>query len=348
MLIKVVSLLGFLSSSTVFSYANPKNPVHQMYQNALTSVGLEFDEICGLTKSRIRILPNGMVERESIRQSHNKWTGLYTYVRLKFLGRLSATFLPLDYPASVPPEYLTFQAYNVVQDFCSYLRGVMSTQAILEGMGVGRTDITALQATVNWVIRDGASMIGSLLFTSFSSAKFGQNVKSWRYFADFINNVGITLEVLAPLSRMAFLPVLCLASVCKALCGVSAGASGAAINEHWGSKRGNIADVLSKNGAQHTIVSLVGLFLSIPFARFANSSRRHIWIIYSLLTSLHMYTNYKAMKILALRSINETRLRILLDLFFSSQPVTRYLEDEFESFKSSGMLFFVLFVSYQQ
>ena len=65
------------------------------------------------------------------------------------------TFLPIGYPSSVPAEYLTYQIYNIVQDFCSYLRGVMSTQAILEGMGVGRSDVTALQATANWLLRDG-------------------------------------------------------------------------------------------------------------------------------------------------------------------------------------------------
>jgi hypothetical protein len=61
------------------------------------------------------------------------------------LNMIRTTFLPIGYPNSVPPEYLTYQKYNTLQDFCSYLRGIMSTQAILEGMGVGRSDVTALQ-----------------------------------------------------------------------------------------------------------------------------------------------------------------------------------------------------------
>lgn len=210
----------------------------------------------------------------------------------------------------------------------------MSTQAILEGMGVGRADITALQATVQWIIRDGASMLGSLLFTSLSSMQFGQNVKSWRYFADFINNVGITLEMVAPVSRSSFLVLICLASVCKALCGVAAGASGAAINEHWGSKRGNIADVLAKNSAQHTLVGLVGLMFSIPFAKYANASRRRAWLIYGLLTFIHMFTNYQAMKCLALRSINESRLRILVDRFFLIPEIKSFFDTRLNNFYS--------------
>lgn len=104
---------------------------------------------------------------------------------------------------------------------------------------VSIVDITPVQATVQWVLRDGASMLGGLLFTSFTSANFGQNIKSWRLFADYINNVGITLDVIAPLSKRTFLPIICLASVCKALCGIAAGATGSVISEHWGSKQGD-------------------------------------------------------------------------------------------------------------
>ncbi len=47
---------------------------------------------------------------------------------------LSRTFLPAGFPASVPPEYLRYQAWNVVQDLSSSLRGVLCTQKILEGI----------------------------------------------------------------------------------------------------------------------------------------------------------------------------------------------------------------------
>jgi len=212
----------------------------------------------------------------------------------------------------------------------------MTTQAILEGMGVGRADISALQATVQWIIRDGASMVGSLLFTSLSSKQFGQNVKSWRLFADFINNVGITLEMIAPVTNGGFLLLICLASVCKALCGVAAGASGAAISEHWGSKKGNIADVLAKNSAQHTLVGLVGLVFSIPFAKLANVNRQRAWMIYGILTCVHMYTNYMAMKSLALRSINESRLRVLLENYMAIPAIKEYIDAQIDNLYTKG------------
>ena len=46
------------------------------------------------------------------------------------------------YPFSVPNEYSRYQVLNLIQDLCSYLRGIMSTQAILVGLGWGNKEIT--------------------------------------------------------------------------------------------------------------------------------------------------------------------------------------------------------------
>ncbi|CAM9767718.1 unnamed protein product, partial [Choristocarpus tenellus] len=139
---------------------------------------------------------------------------------------LMSTFLPVGYPHSVSPEYLRFQGWNIAQDLTTYLRGVLATQAVLEGMGVGRAGSTSLAATIQWLARDGSSMVGSLLFTSLASGDFGVNLKSWRLFADVANDVGMTLELLAPAvgGGSRFLELVCLASVFKASCGVAAGA----------------------------------------------------------------------------------------------------------------------------
>ena len=61
---------------------------------------------------------------------------------LRWLKSLVAsTFLPAGFPHSVPREYAAFQRWNLLQDLCSYLRNIMSTRALLEGMGVGRADV---------------------------------------------------------------------------------------------------------------------------------------------------------------------------------------------------------------
>lgn len=61
-------------------------------------------------------------------------------------GRLQSVFVPSGYPESVAPEYMRFQAWDTIQALCSYLRGVLSTRAILEGAGIGAEE-AALAAT---------------------------------------------------------------------------------------------------------------------------------------------------------------------------------------------------------
>ncbi len=84
--------------------------------------------------------------------------------------------------------------------------------------------------------------LASLLFTSYAAHSFRRDVKRWKYFADVMVDIGITLEIIAPsvlsyplLSRY-FMPILCMGNVCKALCGVAAGACGGALQMYWAVK----------------------------------------------------------------------------------------------------------------
>eukprot|EP00752_Nemacystus_decipiens_P014937 g13296.t2 len=250
-------------------------------------------------------------------------------------GGLAKTFLPVGFPASVRPEYVRYRCWDIVQDLSSHLRGVLATQAVLEGMGVGRAGSTPLAATLQWMARDGASMIGGLLFTSLASANFGVNIKTWRLFADASNDIGLALEMLAPLPAFReggrFLRLICVASVFKAACGVAGGATGAAITEHWAVDN-NIADIGAKNGAQHTVASLLGLGLSVWFASAVSgdagsASGSRVWGWYLALTVVHLLSNYAAMRTLALRSLNPTRASLL---------VTEYLRQAFGPAEQTG------------
>ena len=52
--------------------------------------------------------------------------------------------------------------------------------------------------------------------------RFDAHVKAWRLFADGINNVGLTLDMIAPLHPARFAEIAAAAAVCKAMCGVPA------------------------------------------------------------------------------------------------------------------------------
>ena len=101
---------------------------------------------------------------------------------------LREVFLPQGYPSSVSDDYLEYQIWDTIQvfllhdyfcsilshlptvfccllqAFASSLSGSLATRAVLEGVGVGRSESTPLAATLMWLIKDGTGMVGRILF----------------------------------------------------------------------------------------------------------------------------------------------------------------------------------------
>lgn len=153
--------------------------------------------------------------------------------RLSIQQALSNTFLPIQYP-NMPKYYLRFVYFNALQELSTQLRSVVATQRILQGVGVGSNLASAWSATIQFLIRDGTGMIATLLFAG-RNFRFLQNFKKWRLFADCVNNMGLTLELLAvSVPKQFFVLLLCMGNVCKALCGVAAGACAGPLSMYWG------------------------------------------------------------------------------------------------------------------
>jgi len=233
---------------------------------------------------------------------------------------VQSTFLPSGFPSKTPEGYLSYATWSVIQDLSTQLRGVVATQRILEGVGVGREGATALSALLNFLVRDGCGMAAQLLFTSLAASKFRTDVKRWRLFADVMVDVGISLEILAlQLPHQYFLPMICLGNVCKAICGVAAGACGGAINLHW-SKGSDISDINAKFGAQQTVTGSIGLLLSAFFAKsVAEVPTTRLWVLYAALTAIHLAANARCMRLLGFNYLNTVRMRMMVADFFALQ-----------------------------
>eukprot|EP00753_Platysulcus_tardus_P008664 PLAT16156.1.p1 GENE.PLAT16156.1~~PLAT16156.1.p1 ORF type:complete len:458 (-),score=148.25 PLAT16156.1:74-1423(-) len=225
-------------------------------------------------------------------------------------GAARELFLPIGYPTSVRPEYLQFQAWDTLQALCSYLRGILTTQAILEGVGVGQETASPLAAAISWVLRDGAGLFGNLLFTWWGASRFDADVKRWRLFADVANDIGLTLELLAPRLPSLFMPLACAGTLFKTMCGVAAGGARASLTSHFAASD-NIADVAAKEGSQETAVTLIGMLVGIQLSSAIGSSLPAVWSVFALLTAVHVLANYRAVACLRLRSLNAARLALL-------------------------------------
>ena len=228
---------------------------------------------------------------------------------------LKQLFLPIGYPNSVDPSYIWYQWFDSLQGFCSYLRGVVSTSAVLQAAGVGNSEATAISAAMAWALRDGIGMVGGLIFSYFCSDTFDSHVKEFRLFADVINDVGLTLDMVAPyFSRPIY--ILSLSTIFKTMCGMSAGATKGRITQHF-AKHGNMADLTAKESTQETLVSLLGMIFGILLAKALNGLANHqegiTWAIFVVLTAVHVWANYRGVVILKLTSLNPERIRVVLE-----------------------------------
>ncbi len=103
--------------------------------------------------------------------------------------------------------------------------------------------------------------------------------------------------------------------MCKAICGVAAGACNGAINLHW-AKGSDISDINAKFGAQHTVTGSLGLIFAALFARSVSTTPSVIlWSLYTLLTLMHIFGNIKCLRLIAFDYLNTIRLNMVVDGF---------------------------------
>eukprot|EP01084_Bolivina_argentea_P185532 319930_1 len=227
----------------------------------------------------------------------------------------SSVFLPIGYPSSVTSDYGIFQICDTIQALCSYLRGLLTTRSTLIGIGVGKSTANATSATIQFIFRDLTGLIGSVLFSWKYSYSFGVEIKQWRLFADVINDIALTLELISPLfPSICFVPILCIASVCKAMCGCSAGATRVGIAKHF-AKNDNETDIISKEGIQETFVTVLGMIFGLILTSCLNNNEYEFVIIvftFVTLTIVHVVANYFAVKSLQLNTLNRERLNIIM------------------------------------
>jgi len=230
-------------------------------------------------------------------------------------------FFPEGYPDSVSDDYLKYQAWDTLQAFASSISGSLATKALLEGVGVGDETATSLAATITWLLRQGAGMVGQILFTWMQGSDLDHNCKKWRLFADIMNDSAMCLELSGPLWP-SFLTqfVLCFASVSRSLVGVCGGATRTAITQHQ-AKASNISDVAAKDGSQETLVNLVALLVNLMVLPLVAENITLTWILFFCLTVFHLFANFKAVSSLCFETLNKDRLILLLQSYDKNKIV---------------------------
>ncbi|XP_078441846.1 root UVB sensitive protein (Protein of unknown function, DUF647) isoform X2 [Wolffia australiana] len=160
-------------------------------------------------------------------------------------------------------------------------------------------------------------MLGGILFTFYQGSNLDSHAKMWRLIADFMNDIGMLMDLISPLWPSALIPIVCIGSLSRSFTGVASGATRAALTQHF-SLQNNAADISAKEGSQETVATMVGMALGMLLAQFTRGQPFVIWFSFLSLTMFHMFANYMAVRCLSLVTLNDERSWLLLKHFMKT------------------------------
>lgn len=182
---------------------------------------------------------------------------------------------------------------------------------MLTTLGVGSSGASTTFAMYLSIVQSTLSNLTSILFAHRFSTAISQHVKFFRFFADIVNDIAFLLDVLSPsLPQWGRVPALCAASCCRALCGVTGGASKAVLSGHF-AKGGNVGELAAKDGSQEVLVNLVGMWLG-GAAVGKVEGIAVTWSVLVLMLAGHLWCNWMAVASIRLRSLVGERATILV------------------------------------
>ncbi|KUJ12069.1 DUF647-domain-containing protein [Mollisia scopiformis] len=218
-------------------------------------------------------------------------------------------FLPAGYPHSVTSDYLEYQIYDSLQAFSSSIAGMLSSRAVLEGIGVGDSGASPTAALLLSVLQESMGRIATILFAHRLGTSLEPECKMYRLAADIFNDAAMILDCLSPaLPKASRVMLLSLSSVLRALCGVAAGSSKASLSAHFATQ-GNLGELNAKDSSQETIISLLGMLAgSLVVSRI--STKLATWTAMIFLLAIHLGTNYLAVRAVCMRTLNRQRANL--------------------------------------
>ncbi|XP_050237591.1 protein root UVB sensitive 3 [Mercurialis annua] len=271
-----------------------------------------IEEWNGSSSTKTATITSSHSHSVSVKRSGNRFDHVWS--------RILQAFVPEGFPSSVTPDYYPFQVWDSLQGLSTYIRTMLSTQALLSAIGVGEKSATVIGATFQWFLRDLTGMLGGILFTFYQGSNLDSNAKMWRLVADLTNDLGMLMDLVSPLFPSAFIFVVCLGSLSRSFTGVASGATRAALTQHF-ALQSNAADISAKEGSQETVATMTGMALGMLLARVTIGHSLAIWFSFLSLTIFHMYANYRAVRCLVLTSLNMQRSSMLLQHFMKTGQV---------------------------
>lgn len=233
---------------------------------------------------------------------------------------ISDSFLPVGFPHSVSDDYLAYQTYDSLQAFFSTITSLLANRALLEGLGVGDANSSATFAMLLTILKDAMSRVATIVFAHRFGLRIEPDAKRYRFLADLFNDTAFFLELYSPyLGSLGKVFALSIGEALRALCGVAAGASKAALSVHF-AKHDNLAELNAKEASQETAVGLVGLLVGTLVVKFVEEPMSVISLMVALVFG-HLWVNYLGVCSVHMTTLNRQRATILFHEYLETGRV---------------------------
>ncbi|KAH9321142.1 hypothetical protein KI387_015781, partial [Taxus chinensis] len=235
--------------------------------------------------------------------------------------------LPEGYPGSVTGDYMEYSLWRMGQGIASQMNGVLTTQALLYAVGLGKGAIPTA-AAVNWVLKDGIGYLSKILLSKYGR-HFDVNPKGWRLFADILENTACGMELLTPVFPHFFFYLGAVSGAGRSAAGLIQAATRSCFYAGFAAHR-NFAEVIAKGEAQGMVSKSLGIMFGIALSNYAGSSGPLLTASFVIVTGIHMFCNLKSYQAVQLRTLNPYRASLIFSEYLRSGsiPSVKEVNDE--------------------
>jgi hypothetical protein len=233
---------------------------------------------------------------------------------------MKEAFMPVGYPHSVSSDYLNYQFFDSLQAFFSTITSLLANRALLQGLGVGDANSSATFAMLLTVLKDAVSRIATIIFAQQFGLRIEPDAKRYRFLADLFNDTAFFLELYSPyLGPYGKILAITSGEALRALCGVAAGASKAALSVHF-AKHDNLAELNAKEASQETAVGLIGLLVGTFIVKHVEDHNSVVCLMVVLVFA-HLWMNYLGVCSVCMDYLNRQRATILFEEYLKTGSI---------------------------
>ncbi|UKZ78523.1 hypothetical protein TrVFT333_006266 [Trichoderma virens FT-333] len=232
-------------------------------------------------------------------QLKNRSNGFFSRSAREWRKVLFDSFLPVGFPHSVSKDYLAYQMFDSLQAFFQP---------------------SALFLPIAPCFKDAMSRIATIVFAHRFGLRIEPDAKRYRFLADIFNDSAFFLELYSPyLGSWGKVIALSTGEALRALCGVAAGASKAALSVHF-ARQDNLAELNAKEASQETAVGLIGLLVGTLVVKTIED-HSSVVILMILLVFAHLGMNYLGVRSVCMTTLNRQRATILFSEYLKNRIV---------------------------